>query len=517
MNQKKHKALAATAALLSVATLAAACSSGSTGGSAADGKAPAGTSGASQDQKPKVAPKIAIYMNTNAIARKPEGSEPKALEEVTKYVKEQTGVEATAIIPPKGSEKDKLNVLLASGEQLDVFQGDWDQYKQAIIPLNDLLNKYGPDIKKAWDADAWKLMTDKDGKIWGIPRIITTAPFPIWVRADWLKKLNLPMPKTLDELESVLKAFKEKDPDGNGKDDTIPILLDDRFQYGLVGAFTEFGYSNWVDPKDGKLKIPELQPGYVDFLAKMADWYQKGYIYKETFAKFDVQQMLKTNRIGAVDIWYSGLTINAPLVGQTVPEMDYQFIPEIKGPKGYLQTAYPGTTTAMLVTKSSKNPDAVIKFINWQYQNVENHLTSWYGIKDKNWKWADQQKKTVEVTNPNPYAGEFMVTLGLAMETKYAPSDPLRAKHTQFLNNELTKFDKVKMPVDLGIVYDKEALKEKVPNAGDLDRLRKEEVIKFIMGARPLSDYNKFVDELYKAGLDKLIDFQTEEYKKQKK
>ncbi|WP_240414220.1 extracellular solute-binding protein [Paenibacillus periandrae] len=503
-----RKWIGTTVAASMMVTLIAACSNNTPAKPAAGGAV---------KEQSKDASKIVIYMNTNAISRKPEGSDPKALEEVTKYVKEQTGVEAKAIIPPKGSEKDKLNVLLASGDQLDVFQGGWDEYKQAIIPLNDLLDKYGPDIKKAWDADAWKLMTDKDGKIWGIPRIITTAPFPLWVRADWLQKLNLPMPKTLDEFENVLKAFKERDPDGNGKDDSIPILLDDRFQYGLVGAFTENGYSNWIDPKDNKLKIPELQPGYVDFLAKMADWYQKGYIYRETFAKYDVLEMLKTNRVGAVDIWYSNLTVNAPKVAQTVKEMDYQAIPDIKGPKGYFQTAYPGTSSAMLVTKSSKSPEGVIKFINWQYQNVENHLTAWYGLKDKHWKWADEGKKTVEVFNPSPYAGEFMITLGLAMERKYATNDPLRVKHSNFLNNELTKFDIVKMPLDLGVIYDQMALKEKVPNAGDLDRLRKEEVIKFIMGARPISDYNKFVDELYKAGLDKLIDFQTEQYNKQKK
>lgn len=507
---KKWIGTAVTASLM--LPLLAACA-----GNAPESPAAGGKSGGTTGEQAKAAPKIVIYMNTNAIARKPEGSDPQALQEVTDYVKQQTGVEATPIIPPKGSETDKLNVLLASGEQLDVFQGGWDKYKQAIIPLNDLLDKYGPDIKKAWDADAWKLMTDKDGKIWGIPRIITTAPFPLWVRADWLQKLNLPMPKTLDEFENVLKAFKERDPNGNGKDDTIPLLLEDRFQYGMVGGFTEFGYSNWLDPKDNKLKIPELQPGYVDFLAKMADWYQKGYIYKETFANYDVLEMLKTNRIGAVDIWYSRLTINAPKVAQTVKDMDYQFITSLQGPKGSFQTAYPGTSEAMLVTKSSKNPEAVVKFINWQYQNVENHLTAWYGIKDKHWKWVDPNKKTLEVFNPNPYAGEFMITLGLAMEKQYATNDPLRVKHTEFLNNQLTNFNGLKMPIDLGVIYDQAALKEKVPNAGDLDRLRKEEVIKFIMGARPISDYNKFVDELYKAGLDKLIDFQTEEYNKQKK
>ncbi|WJH36026.1 hypothetical protein N6H14_09130 [Paenibacillus sp. CC-CFT747] len=45
------------------------------------------------------------------------------------------------------------------------------------------------------------------------------------------------MPQTLDELEAVLKAFKEKDPDGNGKDDTIPMMTDlNGIKNALMGA-----------------------------------------------------------------------------------------------------------------------------------------------------------------------------------------------------------------------------------------------------------------------------------------
>ena len=43
-----------------------------------------------------------------------------------------------------------------------------------------------------------------------------------WVRQDWLDKLGLKAPQNVDELYTVLKAFRDRDPNGNGKKDEIP-------------------------------------------------------------------------------------------------------------------------------------------------------------------------------------------------------------------------------------------------------------------------------------------------------
>lgn len=48
----------------------------------------------------------------------------------------------------------------------------------------------------------------------------------MWIRQDWLDNLGLEVPRTWDELAAVAEAFVTQDPDGNGEDDTIGILLD---------------------------------------------------------------------------------------------------------------------------------------------------------------------------------------------------------------------------------------------------------------------------------------------------
>jgi ABC-type glycerol-3-phosphate transport system substrate-binding protein len=464
---------------------------------------------------------IYIYQNTGSLNAKPEGSVPAELEKMKKHYIEKLNIEPIAIIPPQGGDaaKEKLNLLLGSGDELDTFMGNWDDYapKGAIIPLNDLLDEYGQDIKKAWPKEAWDYMTDKEGNIWGIPRGMPATHYPIWIRTDWLKKLGLEMPKTLDELEAVLKAFKENDPDGNGKDDTIPMMTDvNGIKNAILGGYTEYGNSNWFDPADQMLKPVELAPGFKDFVAKMADWYQKGYIYKESFAKFDPLELLKTNRVGTSSMWYSRITLLFPQVKSNLPEeANYEIIRGIQGPKGKPMTASPGSTTAQVITKKSKNAAAVIRFINDQYKDIPtNSLTAAFGM---NWSYVGDSKFEVELKDPElTYAGEYWLSLGTPIETAYAFKDPIKQMHAEYLNKELLQLDTAKVAVDAAIMYDKQQLQDNIPTLGDLDRLRSEELVKFVTGARPISDFDKYIDQLYKAGLDQWIAEYTKQYNEKK-
>ncbi|MFK7692146.1 extracellular solute-binding protein [Paenibacillus sp. HJGM_3] len=508
----KKKAISMGVITALAASTLAACSSTSEG----DAK----SSPDSSKTADKAIHKIYIYQNTGALNQKPEGSVPDKLEEMKKMYMEKLKIEPIAIVPPKGAEAEKLNLLLGSNDEIDTFQGNWDDYasKGAIIPLNDLLDKYGQDIKKAWPEKAWEYMKDKDGKIWGIPRGEPAVHYPIWLRSDWLKKLNLQVPKTIDELEAVLKAFKEKDPDGNGKDDTIPMITDlNGIKNALMGGFTEYGNSNWFDAADQKLKPVELAPGFKDFVAKMADWYQKGYIYKESFAKFDPLELLKTNRVGTSSLWYSRITLLFPQIKPTLPpEADYIKTTDITGPKGKIMTASPGSTGAMVITKKAKHPEDVMKFINYQYQDIPtNHLTAAFGT---NWNYIGNSKFDIELKEKElQYAGEYMVSLGTATELKYAFQDPVKKMHADYLTKDALKVEVAKMPMDATIMYDKQKLADNIPTLSDINRLRSEELVKFVTGARPLSEFDKYIDQLNKAGLDKWIAEYTRQYNEKKK
>ena len=102
----------------------------------------------------------------------PNGSNPDKLAEMQQYIAERVGVMPNAYVPPATDGQTKLNLILGSANQrLDVFQGNWGDYKEVALPINDLLDQYGPNVKRAFSAEQWAGVTDSQGRIWGIPRL----------------------------------------------------------------------------------------------------------------------------------------------------------------------------------------------------------------------------------------------------------------------------------------------------------------------------------------------------------
>ncbi|OPH50585.1 hypothetical protein BC351_08005 [Paenibacillus ferrarius] len=187
---------------------------------------------------------------------------------------------------PNSNFQEKFNAMVASGSMPDVFTFNFDAtairlIKQgAIAPLDEYISKY-PNLKYS------KLHYDNvsyNGKVYGIPiaRSLLSAPNAPLIRQDWLDKLKLPVPKTLDELYATMQAMTNNDPDGNGKKDTYGLQLGEitgrvgdfngREFWGAGDLLYSFGLdgSGWV-LKDGQLVMNETLPEYKTYL----DWLKK--------------------------------------------------------------------------------------------------------------------------------------------------------------------------------------------------------------------------------------------------
>lgn len=145
---------------------------------------------------------------------------------------------------------EKLAQCVMSGDYPDVFSVEAKQFKEwaeqgVFADLTDGFEKYASDeVKEYYDTEAGRRALQAatiDGKLYGLP----TAASPndsmpiLWIRQDWLDNLGLEIPKTVDELYEVAKAFKENDPDQNGKDDTYGLAVNgkDVFQqFGDLGG-----------------------------------------------------------------------------------------------------------------------------------------------------------------------------------------------------------------------------------------------------------------------------------------
>jgi putative aldouronate transport system substrate-binding protein len=168
----------------------------------------------------------------------------------------------------------------------------------AIEDLTGIVERYAnADLLENWNQTGGVALAAAtiDGKVMGIPNVQpqADAPIMVWVRQDWLDKLGLEGPETLDDVEAIAKAFMEQDPDGNGAADTYgltgtmnPVMVPGNLHgfdtiFNVYGAFPEIFFRNDA----GEIVYGSLQPETKEALARLAALYQAGIIDPEFATK----------------------------------------------------------------------------------------------------------------------------------------------------------------------------------------------------------------------------------------
>lgn len=466
-------------------------------------------------------PKIVVYINNGAGTGpgSEAGSTEEAYEMVQSYILEQTGVLCEGILAPREGSDEKLALMLAGGEQIDMWWGVWQKYSSRgiIQPLNDMLEAEGQAIIDAWEPwKAWAGTTDKNGQIWGIPRSTPTTPYQVFIRNDWLEELGLEQPATFEELEALLYTFKEEDLFGNNA--TVPLGANSltELENGLVGGFIDGGAGMYYLDDEGNVLPLQLAPGYEDFVAKLAQWYKDGILHKECFSwdATALRQQIARGAVGAAIAWYSSITGQSGTLKENVPGATYGINEAgIIGNNGQLiQTSTNPSQNGMVLSSKCEDPYAAIRVVNWSYESWDNYQVGAGGMEGVHWKYDDlpdaRENKTIVAVNegaPAEYFQNFCFAIGLPMETQqilFDPRDGTPNMHNLWLREHLDDFEATKEPLDFGIFFDIDELNKAIPNRGDIERMVQEETLKFIMGQRPLEDFPKLRDELQSAGLD---------------
>jgi putative aldouronate transport system substrate-binding protein len=305
----------------------------------------------------------------------------------SRQYEEQLGIKIKYDWVVKGDENSdqylqKLNVTLASGEYPDIIPVNAVQLKQLadsdmIEDMTPLYDKYASPLTKdilsqegtsAFDASTF------GGKLMAIPQVgsSTENSMFIWIRTDWLKKLELQPPKTIADVLAISKAFTENDPDGNSKKDTFGLALTKDVwggAMGLEGFMAGYkAYPNiWVEDASGKLVFGSIQPETRKALQVLQDMQKNGQIDKEFGIKDGgkVAETISSGKVGMEfgqqwnSIWPLQLNKNNDKNAQ------WQAFPIVsesgEAPKVPLKFS---TTKFFAVKKGVKHPEAVIKLFN---------------------------------------------------------------------------------------------------------------------------------------------------------
>lgn len=379
------KAGSVTVSLLLAASLMfSACSDNQSIQKTDNGNKPQGES-FNKEGLPIVNDKINLTMVSPKAQLAPEYNEM----EIFKRLETDTNVHIEWNNIPDTDYLEKKNLLLASGDLPDAFyNSQFSDYELitygedgTIIPLEDLIDQYAPNLKKLLEErpDIKAAITAPDGHIYSLPtweeNELGTNPFFHVINTEWLDKLGLKFPETLDEYTEAMVAFKTKDPNGNGKADEIPLsFMHMQWCMDIAGLFGAFGMPDNLEHRivrDGKVIFTATQPEYKEALSYFNEkWYKQGLIDPESFTQ-DAPQYLAKGKTTDVTlgsyVWWE----IEEVVG-TDRAKNYALVPPLTGPSGKKSIGRgngggPGRN-AFVITGENDYPEVTMRWIDQQYE-----------------------------------------------------------------------------------------------------------------------------------------------------
>lgn len=454
--------------------------------------------------------------------------------EIWKVYEKMTNIHMEFEAYPSSQITEKLSLTLSANQLPDVFfkvgfsNADIVKYAgQGILaPVTSYLSDYAPNYSQliADYAEVKKTVTMQDGNIYGFPYLVTASVSNVspkmFYNTVWMDSLDLTPPTTLDDLETVLIAIRDGDPNGNGKKDEIPLSADGILQLekALRGSFglgtrgakvLDFD----INEATGKLRYIYSSDEYKALLQYLNKLYSQKLIDQEIFtadmASFTAKA--EQNVIGFAFIHnhqYLGETYKENYVGLTQP---------LQGPAEKLM--YTGRTNPVagqyyFITKSNAYPEASVRWVDYFYgdEGVKMYFMGMEGVTyevDANGKpyFNDFVKKNPDGLNWKEALGRYVAWSGGA--------NPSIANDLYFgdqvVGEVTSNAAKALMPYTPEEVWGDFSYSEADSNRlsvlnQDISTYVSDMRSRFITGNASFDTWDNYVTTLQKMGLDELIE-----------
>lgn len=233
-------------------------------------------------------------------------------------------------------------------------------------------------IKEIYDSYQGKALEDVtfDGKIMAIPDVnISYGPNLLWIRKDWLDKLGLEIPESLEEMEHVIRQFIDKDPGGNGEGKTIGLLCDQNIsgnydlEYQMDIIFSSFGAypKKWILDGDGNVVYGSIAKETRKALEYLSRLYGEGIIDNQFLMRNNENnhKLIIDGKSGTFfGPWWAP---NNPLMEAYLKDPEANWIP------CFIKTSEDGSCTTysqkasdkyVVVRKGFEHPEIAVKLIS---------------------------------------------------------------------------------------------------------------------------------------------------------
>ncbi len=457
--------------------------------------------------------------------------------EGVKVIEEATGVDVVFQCPPNNSE-DAYKMMIASGKLPDVIM--W-QHSSAIdrmcqegsaIDLTELIAEYAPNLTRIYQErpELRKQAENGEGRLYYFPSINPMLTLEeigrksyagLIIRDDWLNKLGLDCPETIDDWYTVLTAFKTRDPNGNGYADEIPFD-----GWGLPYFLPAFGVLNTFCVKlDGTIAFGPMEQEYKAYLETMNKWYSEGLlgsnclIHSEAWKTENIVNGLTGAFAGLDNAWRYYLP---DMQQQSDAAASLRAAKWLQGPDGVRYTpredvASNMATTITIITSACEHPEAAVRFIDYMYSEAGSALLTW-GIEGVTYEVKDGKKQLTEmaltIEEETGWLNLHRYAIGHASFPKYDGETVVLASYPEEqLIAERTWADAstaLIYPPYISFSVEDRAYCDGVMD--DVGTYLTEMELKFITGEEPLSSFDNFVDQLDKMGITKALEIYRKAY-----
>lgn len=304
------------------------------------------------------------------------------------------------------NSQDAFNLMITSGDLADIVGGvkdDFNRYGRegAFLPLDELIAEHAPHIQAYFDANpAYRnAAAGADGKLYYIPYIQDGTLSEGWfIRQDWLEKLGLETPETPEEVYTVLKAFREQDPNGNGQKDEVPyfarnqgnmLRLMNLWDARVSGSATYGDFAVY----DGELRHPWAEETYKTAMTNLARWYEEGLIDPEIFTRGPrAREFLLGNNLGGMthDWFPSTSTYNVSLA-DTIDGFSFRpMLPPktISGDRFEDARRQLVTAEGWGISVANEHPVETIKYFDFWFTELGRQIAN-FGIEGETYTMVD--------------------------------------------------------------------------------------------------------------------------------
>ena len=436
-----------------------------------------------------------------------------------------TGVEIEFLHPPTGQQKEQFSLILADGNLPDLMEYNWTvDYPGGpekaikdgvIIPLNDVIDQYCPNLKKYLEEnpDIDRMIKTDEGHYYVFPFIRGDEnlmnTIGLMVRKDWLDELGMEVPTTIDEWHDVLTAFK------NEKGCTAPYSFEyTNNQYlGADPFVAAFGTNrSFYLGSDGKVHFGATEPGFKDYLATMQQWYSEGLIDPDlaTLKNDQVSAKMTNGQAGAsmgqagsrMGTWTTAARTTIPeftLVPAPVPTL-------VKGERaemGYIENPFSGRAS-VAITTSCKDVERAARLMDWAY-GEEGHM------------YFDGYPTYTDEILKNPKGLPVSQAMSAYIRGNY--NGPF-VQDVRYLEQYYTLDEQRQTPIVWGecngaahtmppITPTSDESKEFSTIMNEINTYRDEMILKFIFGTESIDNFDTYVKNIDNMGLARALEIEN--------